>query len=313
MNSLIIPVYRNEGSLPELLEVLGRMHAELGGELEVVFVVDGSPDRCHDLLREELPRRPFPSRLLLHTRNFGSFPAIRTGLAAAGGERCAVMSADLQEPPELITRIFATLAAGEHDIVLGTRSGRSDPLLSRLGARVFWGCYRRLVQPEVPRGGVDIFGCSARVREQLLRLEESHTTLVGLLLWLGFRRTEIAYERRPRRHGRSAWSLSRKLAYLMDSVFAFSDLPIRVLTFAGALGILVSLTLGVVVVSLRLSGLIPVPGYAATISVILFFAALNSFGLGLIGSYLWRTFENTKRRPGAVVAEAASYPGGGRP
>lgn len=308
--SLIIPVYRNEESLPELLAVLAEMDRELDRQLEVVFVIDGSPDRSHAFLRAELPRSPFCSQLIAHSRNFGSFPAIRTGLAHARGRYFSVMAADLQEPPSLIVQFFATLSKEEHDIVLGTRIGRSDPLTSRLFSRIFWSLYRRFVQPEVPTGGVDIFGCTARVRDHLLQLEESHTTLVGLLLWLGFRRAEIGYERLPRRHGRSSWSISRKLAYLMDSVFAFSDLPIRVLVFAGAFGIAVSLVLGTVVVFLKFSGLIPLPGYAATICVVLFFAALNSFGLGLIGSYLWRTFENTKHRPTAVVATSENFPKG---
>lgn len=300
--SLIIPVYRNEGSLPALLAACAGMDRELGGRLEVVFVVDGSPDRSFELLQSALPREPFRSQLILLSRNFGSFSAIRAGLAQARGSWFAVMAADLQEPPELALSFFRALEQGEADVALGTRTGRADPLLARVPARLFWGFYRRFVQRDMPAGGVDVFGCNLLVREALLAMRESHTSLVGLLLWLGFRRVHIGYERQPRAHGSSAWTLSKKLHYLSDSIFSFTDFPIRVLIGAGVLGLAVSGVLGAVVLVSRISGLIPVPGYAATILVITFFAALNSFGLGVVGSYVWRTFENTKRRPDAVVA-----------
>jgi glycosyltransferase involved in cell wall biosynthesis len=309
MYSLVIPVYRNEGSLPELLGVLAELDEKLGHELETVFVVDGSPDRCAEILETELPRQTYRSKLVLLSRNFGAFAAVRTGLAEASGPWFAMMSADLQEPPDLPLAFFRTLEKEPVDVVVGTRATRADPLLTRWSSQIFWLLYRRLVQPEMPPGGVDSFGCNQAFRDHLLALRESNTTLVGLLFWLGFRRKLIPYERRARRHGRSAWSLARRLRYLSDSVFAFSDLPVRLLAGAGAAGLLFSVAFGVVVLVARLSGWIPVPGYAGTVLLITFFAALNSFGLGVIGSYLWRAFENTKGRPEAVVRWRAGFDG----
>ncbi len=175
------------------------------------------------------------------------------------------------------------------------------------GSAVFWGLYRRLVQPAVPPGGIDVFACNAAVREELLRLEESNSSLVGQLLWLGFRRKLVTYRRLPRRHGKSAWTLGKKLKYLVDSLYAFSDLPIRVLTWAGLAGLGVSALLALVVIVARVRGDIPVPGYAATVLTIIFFAALNAFGLGIIGAYTWRAYENTKRRPHAIVLATRTY------
>ncbi len=307
--SLVIPVYKNAGSVPDLVGALAELDAALGGELEVVFAVDGSPDASHALLRGALPTCSFESQLLLLSRNFGSFAAIREGLRVAQGPFFAVMAADLQEPPELIQAFFRTLEAEPVDVVFGSRQGRADPLPSRLAASVFWWVYRHLVQPEAPPGGVDVFGCNLAFRDQLLALGESNSSLVGLLFWLGFRRKALPYTRRPRKFGKSAWTFQRKLKYLMDSLFAFSDLPIRLLTFLGALGLLTSVGFGVVVFAAKLLGLIRVPGYAATVIVVSFFAALNSFGLGIIGSYVWRAFENSKGRPLAVVMHVESFPG----
>jgi glycosyltransferase involved in cell wall biosynthesis len=307
--SLVIPVYRNEGSIPELLDVLKDLNARLGHRLEVVFVVDGSPDRSAQLLAERLPHAGFRARLVLHSRNFGSFAAIRTGLAEARGPLFAAMAADLQEPPELVLEFFRVLEGEPVDVVLGTREGRGDPLPSRWASALFWSAYRRLVQPEMPPGGVDMFGCDLAFRDRLLALPESNSTLVGLLCWLGFRRRLVPYRRLPRRHGRSAWTLSRKLRYLSDSVFAFSDLPIRLLTGVGAVGLLFSVLFSAVVIAARTSGLISVPGYSATVLVIAFFAALNCLGLGIVGSYVWRAFENTKGRPQAVVMARTDFDG----
>ena len=299
--SLIIPVYRNEESIPDLLAAVKRLDAALGGSLEAVFVVDGSPDRSYELLRTLLPASGIAAQLLLLSRNFGSFAAIRTGLGAARGEHFAMMAADLQEPESLIVDFFRELDTGDCDVVLGVRSGRSDPLGSRLAAGLFWGVYRRLVQPEIPPGGVDLFACNRAFRDHLLALDESRTSLVGQVLWLGFRRAHVTYARLPRRHGRSAWTWARKLGYLADSLFSFSDLPIRALTWAGLAGLVLSTLVAIVVLIARISGEIPIPGYAATVLTIVFFASLNSFGLGIIGGYTWRAYENVKRRPSAIV------------
>jgi glycosyltransferase involved in cell wall biosynthesis len=305
--SLVVPVYGNEGSIPELLDTVKRMDAALGHSLEAVFVVDGSPDRSYALLHEALPDCGFASQLLLLSRNFGSFAAIRAGLRAARGEHFAIMAADLQEPESLILEFFAKLASGDVDVVLGVRSGRSDPLGSRLAAGMFWGAYRSFVQRDIPRGGVDVFACNRAFRDHLLLLDEAHTSLVGQVIWLGFRRAHVSYARLPRRHGRSAWTWARKIAYLTDSLFSFSDLPIRALTWAGIAGLALSTVLAIIVLIARITGQIQIPGYAATVLTIVFFASLNSFGLGIIGGYTWRAYENVKRRPSSIVMSTQRY------
>jgi len=310
MLSLVVPVYRNEASIPDLLGAVEELDRRLNGEFEAVFVVDGSPDRSLDLLTERLPLAPFKSQLLVLSRNFGSFAAIRSGLAAGRGDLFAVMAADLQEPLELVLSFREALGSGRYDVAVGCRESRADTFGSRLFSAVFWGLYRAVVQREVPRGGVDVFACTRRFRDEILALEESNSTLVGLIFWLGFRRAEIRYTRRPRKHGASAWSFRRKVRYLLDSCFAFSDLPIRLLSLAGIAGMLLSVVFGLVVLAARLGGRIEVPGYAATVLAVMFFGGLNSLGLGILGEYLWRTFENTKRRPGYVVFSRSEFPGG---
>ncbi len=202
--SLVIPVYRNLESLPDLLHQLRSLDDRLGRKLQVVFVVDGSPDDSYAWLRRERPRSRLAARLVLLSRNFGSFSAIRAGLAEASGPYFAVIAADLQEPPELALQFFATLSAGEVDVVVGSRESRDDPLLCRLASRLFWSAYRRTIQPEIPAGGIDLFGCNRTFRDHLVRLDETNTSLVALLYWLGFRRSTIHYQRRARPYGRAS-------------------------------------------------------------------------------------------------------------
>ena len=313
MYSVVVPIYRNAESVRLLISEFGRISAiieeRFGVLVEFVFVVDGSSDESHALLKEALPSASFRSQLVLHARNFGSFAAIRTGLHAAKGETFAVIAADLQEPPEILIAFLQVLTSGTCDIAIGVREGRDDPVMSRFSANLFWRLYRRLIVKDIPEGGVDIFGCNLRVRDELLKLEEAHSSLVGLVFWLGFRRCQVRYTRRARAFGKSAWTLSKKATYLADSVFAFTDLPIRILTVMGLVGTTIALALGAIVTLLRLIGYIEVPGYAATILVITFFGALNTLGIGLIGTYAWRTYENTKRRPLAVIQHSESFGG----
>ncbi len=139
------------------------------------------------------------------------------------------MAADMQEPPELLIAFFQALANDECDVAIGTRSGREDPLFSRLASEFSGAFTGVLVVQDMPAGGVDIFGCNRQFRDQLLQLEESRSSLIALIFWLGFRRKFVNYKRKERQQGKSAWTLRKKIDYMMDSIFAFTDYPIRLL------------------------------------------------------------------------------------
>lgn len=300
--SVVLPVYKNQDSIVRLLNALTEMNQKLDGLMEAVFVVDGSPDNSYALLKENLDKQAFSSQLLLHSRNFGSFPAIRSGLAVAKGKFFGVMAADLQEPPSLLLEVFKSLTQNECDVGVGTRSSRQDPFFSKLASQTFWKIYKKLVVKEMPEGGVDVFGCNLVFKNQLLQLEESRSSLIALIFWLGFRRKIFYYERLERQEGVSSWTLNKKIDYMMDSIFAFTDYPIKLLIRIGFLGCIISLSVGFIVILAKVFGYIEVPGYAATMLIVLFFGALHLLGLGLVGNYAWRAYENTKKRPLAIVS-----------
>lgn len=308
MLSLIIPVYRNEQNLDRLLTELCTLKERLPDELEVVFVVDGSPDRSFEILQEKLPGLALRSQLVCLSRNFGSFSAVLAGLGVGTGDQFAVLAADLQEPPELILQFHQVLASDSADIVFGCRTKRSDPWLSELSSTLFWLIYRKFVVKDMPKGGVDIFACSRKVRDQLLQFRETNTNLIALLFWMGFRRHYIGYERAQRQDGKSGWTFSKKLEYCLNSIFNFTDLPIRLLLITGTAGSGLAALAGTVVLVAKLRGDVPVPGYTITVLFILFFGGLITLGLGVLGQYLWLSLQNVRGRPNYLIATSESYP-----
>lgn len=301
MLSLVIPVYNNAENLAPLFDALERLAAALDENLEIVFVVDGPTDDSLARLQARTSTWPLRTQLIELSRNFGSFAAIAAGLRHGRGEFFAVLAADLQEPPELVLDFHRILHAGEADVVFGHRTRRADPLVSRWLSETFWGLYRQFVVPDMPKGGIDVFGCTRTVRDQLVDLTEANTNLVALVLWLGFRRAFVPYARRPRRAGRSGWTFGRKLRYALDSIFSFTDLPIRALLVLGALGTTFAIVASIVVFAMWAAGRIPVLGYTPLMLVIAIFGGMTALGLGIVGQYLWLTLQNARRRPNYVV------------
>lgn len=307
MLSLVIPVYNNERSLPRLFEAVGALAGRVPGGLEVVFVVDGSPDGSLRVLEERVPDWHVAAQIVELSRNFGSFAAIAAGLTYGRGDYFAVIAADLQEPPELALSFLERLAGGEADVVFGYRTKRADPWLSQMASALFWRLYRRFVVPDMPPGGIDVFGCTREVRDRLVELKEIQTNLVAQLLWLGFRRAFVPYERRPRLEGSSGWTAGKKVRYALDSIFAFTDLPIRILLLLGALALVIAVVESIRVFVSWWLGYIPVLGYTPLMLAIMGFGGLTALGLGIVGQYLWLSLQNTRNRPAYVVRSARRF------
>jgi glycosyltransferase involved in cell wall biosynthesis len=312
MVSVVIPVFRNQENIQDLLACLISTCSSLSCAHEVVFVVDGSPDRSEQLLREALPQCSFPSQLVTLSRNFGSFNAIRAGLSVAQGDIFVVIAADLQEPPEIIPDFIHALSCGQHDVCVGRRTGRDESLGKRLPSEVFWKLYRTLVQHDMPHGGLDVFGCNRSVRDVLLSLREANSSLVGQLIWSGFRRVEVPYQRLRRQAGKSGWTFRKKWKYMSDSIYSFTDFPIRLLTTTGGLGMFLVASAAIVIFSGWAIGAVSVAGYTPIMLSILFFSFANFFGLGIVGNYVWRGFENSKQRPLHIIEGQTEFSGSGR-
>ncbi len=307
-NLLIIPVYNNTAMLESLMRDIAGIHQDVPGGIEAIMVVDGSPDDSYCQLQRLLPQQLFPSRLISLSRNFGSFAAIRAGLAASDGDYYAVMAADLQDPPEAIRDFFLRLRHGDCDVVFGRREGRDDPAGKTFTSNLFWWFYRKYVHPDMPKGGVDIFGCARNVRDQIVRMEESRSSLVGLLVWIGFRRAEVPYIRRKRPSGKSGWSIKRRLRYMIDSTFAFSQTPIHLIILTGAVVLMLSIAYLLLLFMLSTLGLIgDARGFPTLAGLVVGFGSLNLLAIGVVGQYAWRGYENSKHRPQYILLSDHAY------
>jgi glycosyltransferase involved in cell wall biosynthesis len=308
--SVVVPVYQNEGSLRDLFARLRAMaEARAGDRFEFVFVDDGSKDSSYEVLRALAAEDP-RVRVVKLSRNFGSGPALLAGLTEARGDAAVAVSADLQDPPELIPEMLELWRQGRR-VVLAARQSRADPLLTRALADVFYRLFRRFALRTMPRHGFDFFLVDRRVRELITSIQENNAYLMGLILWLGFEPAVIHYDRRAReeRYGRSSWGLGRRVKHFIDSFAAFSYLPLR----AGAvLGVVVAfggLAYAALVAVLRLVHGFPVEGWASLMVALLLLSGLQILMIGILGEYLWRNLEETRRRPRFIVEEVVQGSG----
>lgn len=298
MLTLVVPLYKSEPNLPRLFRELSLLAPRVPVAFEVVFVIDGSPDRCAEILAEAAPTLPFQNKVVHLSRNFGAFSAITAGLQQGSGRYFTVLAADLQEPPSLVLDFLELMRSGEADITFGVRAKRAD---TQAGSSLFWTLYRRFINKDMPPGGVDVFGCTVQVRDQLMQLREVDTSLVSLLFWLGYRRAFVPYERAARQEGKSAWTFAKKLRYSINTIFNFTDLPLRLLMLTGLLGVISAVVVSAVILAARLAGLIQVPGYTPIVLSIFFFGGLTSLGLGTVGQYVWLCLQNARARPSFII------------
>ena len=306
--SIVVPVYKNEGSIEHLLNRISEISGAVTGSVEAVFVVDGSPDKSLEVLRSSLPRDGFDSKVLLLSRNFGAFSAIRAGLREARGEATVVMAADLQEPTSLILDMLGIVQRDEADVAVGVRQSRKDGVVSRTLSAVFWKVFNRVSSLELPRGGVDIFALSRSARETLNSFEESSTSLIGLIYWMGFRRQEVPYHRVERQVGKSSWSLQKRINYAKDSITAFSEFPLSVFLWSGVIGAVVSLVFAFIGAFQYIFTSDHQSQREITAIGLLFVASYLMAGLGIIGTYLWRLAENVRNRPDSITWKTWEMP-----
>ena len=299
--SVVVPIYKSESSIENLINRVSQLATNCGGDLEAIFVIDGSPDSSLDRLQNILTRQSFDAKIVLLSRNFGAFSAIRAGLRESRGGATVVMAADLQEPQTLIEDLLNLVQNQGVDVAVGVRQSRKDGFISRALSASFWKLFTRVSSLEMPKGGVDTFALSKRARETVNEFEESSTSLVGLIYWMGFRREEVPYHRQERETGSSSWSLRKRINYAKDSITAFSEVPLSVFLWSGVVGAMTSLLLVTVLVFRLIFGqnddLIK---QLAAIGILFVVSYLMS-GLGLLGTYLWRVGDNVRNRPDSII------------
>jgi len=303
--SVVVPVFYNAETLPALYARLCAVAGGLPGTgLELVFVDDGSGDGSLDVL-QDLAARDDRVRVLALSRNFGSNAAVLAGLTVARGDCAVVISADLQDPPELIGDLVAAWREGV-EVVLAARRTRQDPFVTRVLATAFNRLFRRFVFRDFPPDGFDYLLIDRRVVDIIAALAEKNAYLFGQVMWVGFRRRVIPYDRVERAGGRSRWTAAKKVKYFIDAFTAFSYLPLRLASLLGLVVAAAGMAYALVVVVLRLTYGMPIPGWASLTVIVLVTSGAQLVLAGMLGEYLWRTLDETRSRPAFIVA--ATYP-----
>ena len=298
--SIIVPVFRNEGTLHKTYIGLISNLKDLSKSFsyEIIFINDGSDDNS---LKELLKIRKIDKnvKVIDFVRNFGQLSAILAGFKHAKGDALIHISADLQDPPALTAQMIAKWEMG-YKIVACERVGREDDLISRIASKIFYGVIK-ISSPKMPRGGFDYFLLDRKVYKTILSFDERNSFLQGDLLWLGYEPYFIRYKRLKRPIGKSQWSFGKKIKYFIDGVINTSYLPIRFMSFVGITTSLVGFLYAVVVLFSRIFNNIPFQGYAPIMIVLLIASGLIMMMLGVIGEYLWRIYDEIRKRPQYIV------------
>jgi dolichol-phosphate mannosyltransferase len=304
--SFVLPAFGEAENLALLLPRL-LAQAPLAEEIEVVVVDDHSPDGTFAVVREWALRDPRVRGLRL-ARNSGSHMAILCGLQAASGDAMIVLAADGQDPPEAAPQLVEAWITGAQ-VVWAVREAHEDAsLLNRLGSQLYYALMNRLTSVRLPPTGADFFLIDRRVLGALTAIPEHNVSIFALVVSLGFRQTEIRYAKQARLSGRSKWTLRRKLRLFLDSLVAFSTLPLRLATglgFAYAFG---GFLYAALLVANRLSGgilfgAVALTGWSALMVVLLVSSGSIMIVLGIFGEYLWRALEEVRGRPRFLVED----------
>ena len=295
--SIVIPVYQNELNIAPTYQALKSELEKLSFfEFEIVFVNDGSTDNSWHELLQVYNADPEHITLINLLRNFGQVPAMLAGFANATGDCVIAMSADLQDPPVLILEMIEEWKRG-HKLVVATRESRRDGYLNRLTSQMFYRLMRKFAIPNMPVAGYDFFLIDRSIVELLLQMDERNPFLQGQILWMGHPPKLIHYERRKRELGKSQWSLSRKIKYFIDGFVAYSFFPIRLVSVIGIFVFFFGLILSaIIVVQTILFGTKSV-GWSSLMVALLTLNGLQMMMIGVMGEYLWRNFDETRKRP----------------
>ena len=298
--SVVVPVYYNALSLPELFNRLDNLNRELLGinlELEVVAVDDGSKDDSFEILVEYSKKYSFLNAFQL-TKNFGEATASKFGLKKITGDAFSVLAADLQDPPELIFEMAKNWLEG-NSYVICERTKRNDPIFSKFLANLYYKFLTKFIMPTYPKKGFDLFLMDSKYLPVII--ESSKSSSIPLFLsWIGIEPLKIGYVRQTREHGKSTWTIFKRINLLLDVLFSFSRKPIRIVSSIGAVTALAGLIYGISVIIERLNGTTGSQGTASLIALVSFTSGLVLLTLGIIAEYIWRIWDEVNNRPDGI-------------
>lgn len=301
--SLILPVYNEAAGLQHTISILEQFIQNQPALYEIIFVDDGSVDASVEIIHIA-QQRYHNIKLVEFSRNFGHQLAITAGIRYATGDAVVVMDADLQDPPTVIPKMIKKWEAG-FDVVYGKRSARDgESWFKKQSAQLFYRLMRQVANIDIPLDTGDFRLMDRKVVDTLIQLKEPEPFVRGLVSWVGFKQTAVLYERQKRTAGTTKYPLSKMIRLATDGITSFSELPLKLINYAGGLSLITGLIYSIITIFTGITI------NTVTISLMLILAGIIMLGLGILGDYLFRTFDASKHRPQYVVAKVSGFPAG---
>jgi dolichol-phosphate mannosyltransferase len=303
--SIVTPAWNEAQNIPILYQYLCDVFEQLPAYTwEFIVIDDHSSDETFEVLKRIARKSPNVSGHRL-SRNFGSHTAIACGLSHASGDCAIVMAADMQDPPAIIPQMLTAWQNGDH-ITWAVRTNRLGEKKTTVGfSRLYYLIMRYFVgMKSLPPTGSDFFLLDKAVIKALNEFPEKNANLFALISWMGFRQGQITYEKKERAHGRSGWSLEKKLKLVVDSVTSFSYLPIRMISYVGFLIAFVGFIYAMIIIANALLISNPPTGWTSLMVVILVMGGVQMLMMGILGEYLWRALDEARQRPRFIIEES---------
>ena len=297
--SIVVPVYWNSDTLEMLYEDMKAKILDKIGDYEIVFVDDGSGDNSWEIMNKirERDKNVVCTRL---SRNFGEHAAILAGLSVCTGDCAVTKQADLQEESTLILDMYESWKRG-NKVVLAIRRSRDEGAVKKFFAGMYYRIVRKLINKDMPKGGCDCYLVDRQVIEVLEKMDEKNSSLTLQVMWLGFRSEKIYFDRKNREVGKSRWTFSKKFKLVVDSMMSFTYVPLRFMEVTGVLFDLCAIVGMILVIHEKITVGTPILGYASLMCVLLFSSGLILLMIGIIGEYVWRALEESRKRPPFII------------
>lgn len=301
--SIIIPIYFNENNIILLYEdIKSKFIDRIDYQYELVLIDDGSLDNSYEMMKE-IASKDVNVKIIHLSRNFGSHAAILCGLANCTGDAAVVKAADLQEPTELLHEMIDSWKIG-NNVVLAVRAKRDEPLSQTFFSDLYYTITRKIALPNMPKKGFDVYLVDRKVINVLVASNEKNSALTGQILWSGFKTGIVYYNRLERKIGKSKWTLKKKIKLVMDTIYSFTSLPISMVLMVGVVSLCIGVIWSIVLIILKLRGEISLIGWTSMFVFNLITFGVTMLTLGVIGEYLWRTFDASRNRPPYIIEDS---------
>jgi len=305
--SVIVPFLNEAENLGAFCAYIDGIAATADYSLEVIFVDDGSTDGSLDAIAAHPFRHCASVNTIRLSKNFGSHAAIRAGISKATGDYCTYVSADMEEPADMIAIMCANMETGLDAVYIEKKSIKSS-LLVRVPSRIYSALMRKYAVKNYGRGGINNIMFNRKIVDYLNANIETNSSLQLQIIDSGFKTATIEMDYKNRFRGQSKWTLSKKIKLFIDSFVAFSFMPIKAVEFVGALMAFLGVVFGIVIIINRILNTDMLPGYATMTALLLFGFGITNISLGIIAEYLWRTYDAARRRPAFIISEETTLP-----